>query len=71
MKRAGISGMGVLSALGRNCRETVERLRTGDFVLPRLTERFETALELPVFELDEPAKPSFFRGGYPLLFLLS
>ena len=70
MGRAGISGMGVLSALGGNCRETAEKLWADNFVLPSFTRRFDTALKLPVFELDEPEKKPEFKGGYPLLFLL-
>lgn len=68
MSRAGISGKGIISSLGRNCGETYRNLLTGTAPLPALPKRFKTDLALPVFELDDRL-PEGFHGGYPLYFL--
>ena len=54
MSRAGISGMGVISALGDGLETTRKALFAAE-PLPNLPRRFETALKLPVFEIPEPA----------------
>ena len=54
MSRAGISGMGVISALGNDLESTRKALFAPTEPLPHLPRRFETALKLPVFELPEP-----------------
>lgn len=68
MPRAGISGKGIISSLGRGCAETCAHLLGGEPPLPALPRRFKTELPLPVFELDE-ALPKGFHGGFPLYFL--
>ena len=53
MSRAGISGMGVISALGDGLETTRKALFAAE-PLPNLPRRFETALKLPVFEIPDP-----------------
>ena len=67
MMRAGISGIGIISALGRNAAETAVALYADTPKLPALPTRFETKLSLPVFEIPdpEPGAPT----GMPLHFL--
>ena len=68
MSLAGISGTGVISALGRNCEETRTALYAADPVLPFQPRRLETELKLPVFEIPVPdGHPEL---GLPLRFLL-
>ncbi|MBO4631509.1 MAG: hypothetical protein J5858_06270, partial [Lentisphaeria bacterium] len=69
MSLAGISGIGVISALGCNAEETVSALYASDPVLPRPPRRFETKLTLPVFEIGVPE--SDVPAGIPLRFLLA
>jgi len=54
MALAGISGAGVVSALGHNLEETRSALYADNPVLPKPTARFETKLDLPVFEIEIP-----------------
>ena len=55
MARAGISGIGVISALGGDVPETMRRLFAPEPErLPEPPRRFETQLELPVFEIAAP-----------------
>ena len=67
MSRAGISGMGVISALGDGLETTRKALFAAE-PLPNLPRRFETALKLPVFEIPEPAPVG--DAGLPVRFLL-
>ena len=67
MSRAGISGMGVISALGDGLETTRQALFAAE-PLPNLPRRFETALKLPVFEIPEPAPVG--DAGLPVRFLL-
>ena len=68
MSRAGISGMGVISALGDGLEATRKALFGSAEPVPRLPRRFETALDLPVFEIPDPAPAGDI--GLPLRFLL-
>lgn len=68
MSRAGISGMGVISALGNDLESTRKALFAPTEPLPHLPRRFETALKLPVFEIPEPAPVG--DAGLPVRFLL-
>lgn len=68
MSRAGISGMGVISALGDGLEATREALFAPAEPLPNLPRRFETALKLPVFEIADPAPAG--DAGLPVRFLL-
>lgn len=70
MTEAGISGIGILSAVGSNLPETRANLWSDTPVLPRLPRRIETELQLPVFEVSVPEKPADFPGGHPLFFLM-
>lgn len=70
MTEAGISGIGILSAVGSDLPETRANLWSDTPVLPRLPRRIETALKLPVFEVTSPEKPADFPGGHPLFFLM-
>ena len=54
MALAGISGAGVISVLGHNLKETRSALYAENPVLPKPTDRFETKLNLPVFEIEVP-----------------
>ena len=69
MSRAGISGVGVVSALGDNAEATRSALFAPSPRLPEAPRRIATKLELPVFEIplppDETGLPSL-----PLRFLL-
>ena len=67
MSRAGISGMGVISALGDGLETTRKALFAAE-PLPNLPRRFETALKLPVFEIPEPVPVG--DAGLPVRFLL-
>ena len=70
MARAGISGIGVISALGGDVPETMRRLFAPEPErLPEPPRRFETQLELPVFEIAAPEAPAE-AVGLPLRFLL-
>ena len=69
MSLAGISGAGVISALGRNTEETRTALFAEDPVLPQPTRRLETKLKLPVFEIPVPEGHE--ELGLPLRFLLA
>lgn len=66
MARAGISGIGLFSALGNNAAETVENLFSQSPRLPDVPHRIKTALSKPVFEL-----PTQSDRRVPLTFLLS
>ena len=68
MSRAGISGMGVISALGDGLESTRKALFGSAEPIPRLPGRFETSLELPVFELPDPCPAG--EAGLPVHFLL-
>ena len=68
MSRAGISGMGVISALGSGLESTRKALFGSAEPIPRLPGRFETSLELPVFEIPDPAPAG--ETGLPVRFLL-
>ena len=68
MSRAGISGMGVISALGDGLESTRKALFGSAEPVPCLPRRFETSLELPVFELPDPAPGG--DAGLPVRFLL-
>ena len=71
MARAGISGYGVLSALGRNAAESAANLcASAPPVLPIPPRRIETGLDLPVFEIEVPPAPGEENLGLPLRFLL-
>ena len=69
MSRAGISGVGVISALGDSAETTRSALFAPSPHLPETPRRIATKLELPVFEIplppDETGLPSL-----PLRFLL-
>lgn len=67
MARAGISGIGVISALGRNAAETAAALFADSPQLPARPTRFETKLSLPVFEIPDPEPDA--PTGMPLRFL--
>ena len=54
MALAGISGAGVISALGHDLEATRSALYADDPVLPKPTARLETKLDLPVFEIEIP-----------------
>ena len=69
MSLAGISGAGVISALGRNMEETRTALFAENPVLPQPTRRLETKLKLPVFEIPVPEGHD--ELGLPLRFLLA
>ena len=69
MSLAGISGIGVISALGRNAEETRKALYAEPSALPKPPTRFETGLKLPVFEIEVPDWPEV--PGIPLRFLLT
>ncbi|MBQ9367459.1 MAG: hypothetical protein IJT83_06735, partial [Victivallales bacterium] len=47
-----ILGMGIISAIGNNVEETRRSLYTETPRLPALPQRIETALPLPVFEIQ-------------------
>lgn len=66
MARAGISGIGLFSALGNNAAETAENLFSQSPRLPDVPRRIKTALSKPVFEL-----PTQSDRRVPLTFLLS
>ena len=68
MSRAGISGMGVISALGNDLESTRKAIFAPTEPLPHLPRRFETALKLPVFEIPEPAPAD--EARLPVRFLL-
>ncbi|MBQ7206819.1 MAG: beta-ketoacyl synthase chain length factor [Lentisphaeria bacterium] len=69
MSRAGISGMGVVSAPGDGVPVVRRGLYAPEGPVPRLPRRFETQLTLPVFEIPDP--PETGEGeGLPLRFLL-
>ncbi len=52
MALAGISGRGIVSALGRNLPETRHALFAPALPVPAPSRRIQTTLPLPVFELD-------------------
>ena len=60
MARAGISGIGIKSALGGNRTETLKNLFADFPALPGGTDRYQTELDLPVFTLPEKKDPEFF-----------
>jgi len=70
MSQAGISGIGVISALGRNVEATCRALFGSDPVLPKPPQRIETALSLPVFEIEVPESTENL-SRLPLRFLLT
>ena len=57
MSRAGISGTGVISALGDGREATGEALYSPSPRLPEKPRRIATKLDLPVFEIPEPEMP--------------
>ena len=69
MSRAGISGMGVISALGDGVENTRRALFSTSPRLPETPRRFDTALELPVFEIPIPPEGGA-DTGLPMRFLL-
>lgn len=60
MARAGISGIGIKSALGSGQTETLKNLFADQPALPGSTDRYETALNLPVFTVPDKKDPDFF-----------
>ena len=70
MSRAGISGMGVVSALGDGTTVTRSALYAPTVPTPRIPCRFGTELKLPVFEIPEPAAAAEAGTGLPVRFLL-
>ena len=72
MSRAGISGIGVVSALGENAAETRRNLFASAPVrLPAPPRRIETKLDLPVFEIPVPeVDPADEVLKLPIRFLL-
>ena len=68
MSRAGISGMGVVSALGDGAEATGRALFAASPRLPENPRRISTRLELPVFEIPIPEMPEI--PGLPLRLLL-
>ena len=69
MSRAGISGMGVISALGDGIAATRNALFSASPRLPEAPRRFDTALTLPVFEIPIPPDGGP-DTGLPVRFLL-
>ena len=69
MARAGISGIGVVSALGAGVAATRRGLFADEPKLPELPKGFETKLDLPVFEVEVPAGAPD-DVGLPLKYLL-
>ena len=67
MATAGISGIGVISALGRNAEETRLALYARPHAIPQQPARFETRLVLPVFEIPVPGPQD--GRSLPLRFL--
>ena len=65
MASAGISGMGIVSAIGNNVAETAARLYDADPVLPQQPARITTGLRRPVFEVSTDAEHRI-----PLTFLM-
>ena len=63
MSRAGISGAGVISALGDNAERTRSALFSPSPRLPEVPRRIATKLALPVFEIPLPPD----RAGLPSL----
>ena len=68
MSRAGISGVGVISALGDGAETTRSALFSSSPRLPEAPRRIATELELAVFEIPVPEMPGI--PGLPLRFLL-
>ena len=69
MARAGISGFGIVSALGAGVAATRRGLFADEPKLPELPKGFETKLDLPVFEVEVPdGAPD--GVGLPLKYLL-
>ena len=68
MSRAGISGVGVISALGEGAERTRSALFAPSPRLPEIPRRFDTRLTLRVFEIPVPEIPEI--PGIPLRFLL-
>lgn len=68
MSRAGISGTGVISALGGDMESTRRNLFAPSPRLPEAPRRIVTQLKLPVFEIPVPERPGI--PGLPLRFLL-
>lgn len=66
MARAGISGIGLVSALGNNALETAENLFSLSPRLPAPPTRIQTGLSRPVFELQTESDRQV-----PLTFLLT
>jgi 3-oxoacyl-(acyl-carrier-protein) synthase len=69
MSRTGISGMGVISALGDGTAATRSSLYSPSPRLPEVPRRFATALSLPVFEIPVPPGDDP-DTGLPARFLL-
>lgn len=65
MARAGISGIGLISALGCNSLETAKNLFSMSPKLPAPPKRIRTGLTRPVFELETETERQI-----PLMFLL-
>ena len=70
MSRAGISGMGVVSALGDGTAVTRSALYSPTTPTPRIPRRFGTELKLPVFEIPAPDAAAEAGTGLPVRFLL-
>ena len=68
MSRAGISGVGVISARGEGAEATRSALFAPSPRLPEPPRRIETELPLTVFEIPVPDIPEI--PGLPLRFLL-
>ena len=68
MSRAGISGVGVISALGDGAAATRDALFSPSPRLPEAPRRIATKLDLAVFEIPVPEMPEI--PGIPLRFLL-
>ncbi|MDD2479927.1 MAG: hypothetical protein PHS31_08540, partial [Victivallaceae bacterium] len=68
-KIAGISGAGIISALGNGISETLNNLYGANPVLPELSRRVETTLLLPVFEVSGVLPKADIPGGFTMQLL--
>lgn len=68
-KIAGISGAGIISALGNDISETLNNLYGANPVLPELSRRVETTLLLPVFEVSGVLPKADIPGGFTMQLL--
>lgn len=63
---AGISGAGIISALGNDISATLNNLYGTNPVLPELSSRVETTLQLPVFEVNGILPEAGLPGGFTM-----